>query len=288
MAFIGDFPIQSRIAVVTGAGSGINLAFAKLCVKRGAQVIIADLKLTPDAESYLRGEGAKAAIFVKGDVTKRAKLENLIKASEEKFADVPDVYIAGAGVFEPVYDTEDDGYAAVDINVTHPIKFARIALRALLRKNKKGVFLIVSSIAGFQGSFSSPLYAATKHAVTGFVRSMAELDRLEGVKVVACAPGVVATPLWTEAPEKLEQYSYKPEYALTPERVAEDMLELVVDGKYPGGTCLESSLGGTRTMGTWNIPEPEGYGTAIPTEFLEKNYKPMIEMMKKERGQSKL
>lgn len=102
MSFVGDFPIKSKIAVVTGAGSGINLSFAKLSVQQGARVIIADLKLTSDAESFLSGEGAKAAIFVKCDVTKRSQLENLIMVSQEKFGNIPDVYIAGAGVFDPV------------------------------------------------------------------------------------------------------------------------------------------------------------------------------------------
>jgi NAD(P)-dependent dehydrogenase (short-subunit alcohol dehydrogenase family) len=77
----------------------------------------------------------------------------------------------------------------VDINVNHPIKLARIAIRTLLGKNKKGVVLIVGSIAGFQGTFSAPLYCATKHAIVGFVRSMEPLERLEGVKVVCVAPG---------------------------------------------------------------------------------------------------
>jgi NAD(P)-dependent dehydrogenase (short-subunit alcohol dehydrogenase family) len=86
-------------------------------------------------------------------------------------------------------DTEGDGYSQVDINVTHPLKLSRIAIRALLGKNKKGVILITASLAGFQGTFSAALYCATKHAIIGFVRSMAELDRLEGVKVVAVAPG---------------------------------------------------------------------------------------------------
>jgi NAD(P)-dependent dehydrogenase (short-subunit alcohol dehydrogenase family) len=86
-------------------------------------------------------------------------------------------------------DTEEDGYASVDININHPLKLSRIAIRALLKKNKKGVILITSSIAGFQGNFSAALYCATKHAIVGFVRSLADLDRLEGIKVVAVAPG---------------------------------------------------------------------------------------------------
>ena len=75
------------------------------------------------------------------------------------------------------------------INTNHPLKLSRIAIRALLRKNKKGVILVVASLAGYIGTFSAPLYCASKHAVIGFVRSMAELDRLEGIKVTAVAPG---------------------------------------------------------------------------------------------------
>jgi short-subunit dehydrogenase len=77
----------------------------------------------------------------------------------------------------------------VDINVNHPMKLTRIAMRSLLKANKKGVVLVVASLAGYQGTFAAPLYSATKHAVVGFVRSMAELDRLEDIKVVATAPG---------------------------------------------------------------------------------------------------
>jgi NAD(P)-dependent dehydrogenase (short-subunit alcohol dehydrogenase family) len=99
---LGDFPLKGKIAVVTGAGSGINLSYAQLAVQQGARVIVADLKLTKDGEKFMKDEGAKAAIFVKCDVTKRAELENLIVVSEREFGDVPDVYIAGAGVFEPV------------------------------------------------------------------------------------------------------------------------------------------------------------------------------------------
>lgn len=98
----GDFPLKDKIAVVTGAGSGINLSFAQFAVQAGARVIVADLKLTSDGEKFMSGEGAKAARFVKCDVSKRADLENLVTASQKEFGDVPDIYIAGAGVFEPV------------------------------------------------------------------------------------------------------------------------------------------------------------------------------------------
>lgn len=95
--------MSGKIAVVTGAGSGINLAFAKLSEQRGAKIVIADLKLTDDAEDFVKGSETKGTVIsVHCDVTKRADLENLVQESEKQFGDVPDVWIAGAGVFEPV------------------------------------------------------------------------------------------------------------------------------------------------------------------------------------------
>ncbi|EHK99954.1 putative Uncharacterized oxidoreductase [Glarea lozoyensis 74030] len=247
MSKIGDFPLKDKIAVVTGGGSGINLCFAQLAVQKGAKVIIADLKLTPEAEKFINSEAA-SAIFTKCDVTRRADLENLIRVSEENYGDVPDVYIAGAGVFEPSWsnfwdDTEEDGYAALDVNVTHAIKLTRIAMRALLRKGKKGVILITASLAG-----------------------------------------MVATPLWLSRPDKMTQFGYDPAHTITPERVAADMYELVTDGQYGGGTCLENSAAGTRVLGTWNIEAPKSAGTKVPQSVKDVNYRSMIEIMGREKG----
>lgn len=79
----------------------------------------------------------------------------------------------------------------MSINVNGPLKLSRIAVRALLGANKTGVILLITSLAGYQGAFSAPLYCATKHAIVGFVRSMAALDDMESIKVVAVAPGYV-------------------------------------------------------------------------------------------------
>jgi len=62
-------------------------------------------------------------------------------------------------------------------------------VRALLGADKKGVVLMVASVAGLVGMYATPLYCATKHAIVGFVKSMADAEGLEGVKVVAVCPG---------------------------------------------------------------------------------------------------
>lgn len=151
----GDLPLKSKVVLVTGGGSGINLSFVKLAVQREARgVIIGDLKLTPEAEKFVQTNSTKV-VFAKCDVTRRKDLENLIKVAADRFGDVPDVYIAGAGVFEPAWsnwwdDTEEDRYAELDINVNHALKLSRIAMRVLLGKRKKGVVLITASLAGYQ------------------------------------------------------------------------------------------------------------------------------------------
>lgn len=68
----------------------------------GAKLIIGDLKLTPEAEAFISQASSDRIVFQPCDVTKWDQLQKFISTSEEKYGDVPDVYIAGAGVFEPV------------------------------------------------------------------------------------------------------------------------------------------------------------------------------------------
>ncbi|KAF9636450.1 putative nad-dependent 15-hydroxyprostaglandin dehydrogenase protein [Lasiodiplodia theobromae] len=194
---VGDFPLKGKIVVVTGGGSGIGFEIVKLAASIGSKVVVADLKLNEQAEAFVKSQDEKDLVFQRCDVTKRADLERLVEVAEQKWGEVPDVYMASAGVFEPATsnfwtDTETDSYTTLAVNVTAPLKLTRIALRAFLRSNKRGVVLLVSSIAGYAGTYAVPLYTASKHAVVGFAKSMRKADAEEGVKVVALCPGVRA------------------------------------------------------------------------------------------------
>lgn len=176
---------------------GIGLAFCSQCLSRGAKIIIAGLDISPEAQDLLN-KYENAARFVQCDVAKWPDLQNLPTLSKKELGTVPDVWVANAGIYEPVWsnfwdDTEDDQghYAAVSINVEHPIKLTRIAIRSLLSENKKGVVLCVSSLSGLRSKYGSVLYCATKHAIVGFVKGMGLAEELEGVKVVAICPGCV-------------------------------------------------------------------------------------------------
>ena len=182
-------------------------------MSKGAKVVIGDLRLSPEAEEF--AGSSKDVAFAKCDVTNWKDLENLIAVSEQSFGDVPDIYVPGAGILEPVFqgflswpclyrpltsiqafssfwhDREEERYASIDINTAHPIKFTRMAIRALLGKNKPGVVVIIASMAGLRGSYLAPIYCATKFAMVGFAKSLAYADEDQGVKVVCICPGYV-------------------------------------------------------------------------------------------------
>lgn len=180
---------------------GINLSFAKAIYSQGCSVLIGDLALHKDAKDWLRSisdNGSTAQVyFKKTDVTAWDQLERLFDVFAAKFKGhgVPDIVVAGAGIYEassPGFWNERDGasrYKILDVNVLHPIKLTRIAIRRLQRAKKFGIVLHESSIVALKASAVLPLYAVSKAALSHFVRCMAPLSEMANVKVVAVAPG---------------------------------------------------------------------------------------------------
>lgn len=195
-----------------------------------------------------------------------------------------DILCAGAGVFEPPFsnfweppgtgrskdDPRADRYLTMDVNTTHPIRATQIAISHFLNPpegeekvnatNPKRI-VICGSIAGQVHGISYPLYMASKHAISGFVRCMADLDGKLGIKVSAVAPGLVRTPLIFDYPEKAQLVNFEEDAYLTPDEVAQSLLRLCVEDALPGGTVLEVSAGSmTRSVMAFNDPGPQGVG----------------------------
>ncbi|KAK7705952.1 hypothetical protein SLS57_009869 [Botryosphaeria dothidea] len=291
---VGDFPLKDKIVAVTGGGSGIGLQIVKQAVAAGSKVVLADLRLNDEAETFVKEHGGKDLVFQKCDVSKKRDQERLVEVAEERWGDVPDVYVSSAGLFEPSFsnfwtDTEDDDYATVAVNVTAPIKLTRIAVRALLRANKRGVVLLVASIAGYGGTYAVPLYCATKHAVVGFVKSMRKAEAEEGVKVVTLCPGVVRTPLWTPqaGDDLIKNFGYHESIILEPGDVAKAAVGLVEGGRYGGGTVLEVTTGGTRVIPEWGVEPPPRRKDAVPSDIVPPLKMEVKEYLAGERGKAK-
>lgn len=288
--------VKGKSAIVTGAGSGINLSFAKLLLENGCNVLIADLALRPEAQSVVDQYSANSsssprAVFQKTDVTDWPQLEKMFEVAEKEFGEI-DIVCPGAGVYEPHWsnfwrppgtsESRDSPtgsrYALLDINLTHPIRTTQLAISHFLRHRKandsRKHIVHISSIAGQSPTLVAPIYVATKHAINGLVRSLAKLDAGFGIRVTAVAPGVIKTPLWTEHPEKLRMINAKVDEWVTPEEVAQVMLALVQqdevsevigdtkgqEGKMipvKGGTILEVSKK-VREVTAFNDPGPVG------------------------------
>ncbi|KAL3468641.1 transmembrane amino acid transporter protein-domain-containing protein [Aspergillus heterothallicus] len=286
------FSVQGKTAIVTGAGSGINLSFAKQLLENGCNVLIADLGLRPEAQELVDkySSANPRAVFLRTDVTVWKQLEEMFVVAEKEFGEV-DVVCPGAGVYEPHWSNfwrppggsssrdapDSDRYALVDINLTHPIRTTQLAISHFLRTGdnatRRKAIVHISSIAGQNPSLAAPIYVATKHAINGLVRSLAKLDEKCGIRVTAVAPGVIKTPLWTDHPEKMKMVDDSKDVWVTPDEVATVMLALVQqervgriigdkegnesDEVYPvsGGTVLEVSKK-VRSVSPYNDPGP--------------------------------
>ncbi|KAM3065858.1 hypothetical protein ACMFMG_009919 [Clarireedia jacksonii] len=276
--------VESKTAIITGAGSGINFCFAALLLSKGCNVVIADLALRPEAEELVQkyssgSEGAKA-IFQKTDVTEWSQLDKVFEVTSKRFGGA-DIVCPGAGVYEPPFSsfwyppdsppsvdkTSESRYKLLDINITHPIRTTQIAIAHFMNRNKPGVVIHISSVAGQAPSFSTPMYVASKHAISGFVRSLARLEfptpDIPKVRVSAVAPALIKTPLWTDHPEKIKLIPNDEDVGwVTPEFVAEAMLSLIEKEEYPGGTILEVGKS-LRKVTPFNDPGPASGGNSV-------------------------
>jgi len=149
-----------------------------------------------------------------------------------------------AGIYEPAWsnfwnDESSGSYKTLRINVDHPIKFTRLAMRALAGAEKQGVVVLVASTAGIRANYLASLYTASKHAIVGFAKAMGEADVDQGVKINCVLPGLVSTPLWHDREDKLKDWAkFDDRKQLMPDDIGELMVRMVESKEYEGGTCV--------------------------------------------------
>ncbi|EWG53294.1 hypothetical protein FVEG_11757 [Fusarium verticillioides 7600] len=263
--------LANKTALVTGGGSGINLELAKALRDKGCAVLIADIALTPTAAAWLKSLGNQASprvVFHKTDVTSLDQLVEVFEVFGKKMGGVPDIVVPGAGVYEGSFpgfwDDKDEtlSYGILDINVLHPIRMTRIAIRKMREAKKPGIILHLSSITAQKPSVVLPLYAVSKAAISQFVRCMAALDEICGIRVVGIAPGLVDTPLLRNNSGSQNHVDPSQDFLLPPEEVVKAMMALLTEAKYVGGTVLEvGDIGSWREVHILGDAGPQGRST---------------------------
>jgi 3-oxoacyl-[acyl-carrier protein] reductase len=193
---VNDPPLQGKVAVVTGASSGIGAAAARMLAETGARVVVGYNKGRERAKkvvAQLAGQGHRAQQIVLEDSTTMRRAAEEVRSAYGRC----DVLINSAGFTKPVPHANLEGlddalFDAVLIgNVRGPFAMIR-SFAPLMRETGNSVIVNVSSVAAFNGAGSSMAYAASKAALDTLTMSLARVLGPE-IRVVAVSPGAVNT-----------------------------------------------------------------------------------------------
>ncbi|KAH6654781.1 hypothetical protein BKA67DRAFT_536078 [Truncatella angustata] len=271
------YNLQGKYAIVTGGGSGINYVTVTLLLEAGCSVMIADLRLRPEAEellsTYTGAEpGSIKALFHKTDIGNWANITTLWDATLEAFGRI-DIVVNGAGIYEPPSSTfwnppgrstvaQDDAnsekgvYKTFSVNALGPIRLSQIAIEYWIENRHKGIegnLFFVISVAAYITSLHTPLYEASKAAIMGFARSLGTLRKLFGIRVAGICPGGVYTPLLQQ--DYTSDRLTDPRMYLQPEQCAEVCLDILQKPQYGDGNIVEVVLVGTVEDSRVNVRE---------------------------------
>jgi NAD(P)-dependent dehydrogenase (short-subunit alcohol dehydrogenase family) len=189
--------LENKVAVITGAGSGIGKAAALLFAKEGAKVIVSDISEENGNKAVddIKKESGEA-FFIKADSSKPSDNEVLVKQTIEKYGSL-DIAVNNAGIGGPVGATGEypiDGWQkVVDINLSGVFYGLRYQIPAM--KEKGGSIVNIASILGNTGAKFSPAYVAAKHGVVGLTKAAALEYADKKIRINAVGPGYIKTPL---------------------------------------------------------------------------------------------
>lgn len=191
-------PLEDKVAIVTGASSGIGLATATALAGAGARVALGARRTArlAELEAEIKAVGG-TAMHAKLDVSKRDQCESFVQAVLDKWGRI-DILVNNAGLMPLSFVKNlkvDEWDRMVDVNVKG-VLYCTAAVLSNMRERRSGHIVNVSSVAGRLVFPAGSVYCATKHAVTAFSEGLRqELSARSNIRITCIEPGVVATEL---------------------------------------------------------------------------------------------
>lgn len=248
--------LTGKVAIVTGAASGMGKAIAQLFAAEGAKVVVSDLTLegaTAVVDEIKADNGTAFAIAA--NVAKEEDVQALVDTTIAEYGTL-DILVNNAGImdnFVPAGDLTDELWERVfAVNTTGPMRTIRKSLPIFLEK-ESGVIINVASAGGLYGSRAGAAYTAAKHAVVGLTKNVGFQYAVKGIRCNAIAPGGVATNISTSinAPNEFGMSRAMSGMGINPrtgtsEEIAKVALFLASDdSSFVNGTVVTADAGWT-------------------------------------------
>ncbi|MCZ7395522.1 MAG: 3-oxoacyl-ACP reductase FabG [Candidatus Methanoperedens sp.] len=196
--------LENKVAVITGAGSGIGKETALLFAKEGAIVVVADMNERAGEETVEEIKKNGEGFFVKLDVSNREQTKQMVKITLEKYGKI-DVLVNNAGIVQDAFlskMTEEQWDKVINVNLKGVFNCTQAVVEVMMNQGN-GVIINTSSIVGLNGNVGQVNYAATKAGLIGMTKTLAKELGKKGIRVNAVAPGFIMTPMTSNVPEKI-------------------------------------------------------------------------------------
>ncbi len=190
--------LKDKIAVVTGASSGIGQHIALELAKEGAAIAIIDLNKQSGDKTLdqIKTQGGKG-ISLEGDVSNSVMFKHAIDQVIKEYGRI-DILINSAGIFdgqETFITTDEETFdKIINVNLKSVFLGTKYVLENMIH-NKAGVIINISSVAGLRGGLASPAYTASKHGIIGLTKDTAAAYGHDGIRAIAICPGMIQTAM---------------------------------------------------------------------------------------------